>query len=151
MIQIRHAHLRDAAVIAEFNQAMAQETEDKQLPAETINAGVERMLADSTLGFYLVAQAPGNDNLAGCLGITTEWSDWRNGLFWWIQSVYVPPEFRGQGVFSALYKHVKGLATSDEEVCGIRLYAEKQNQQALRTYFRLGMIETEYRLLEELF
>ena len=149
MIKIREARPAEAAVIAEFNQAMALETENKQLEDQVILAGVTRMIQDPELGFYLVALV--DDDIAGCLAITTEWSDWRDGIFWWIQSVYVAQEFRGKGVFSRLYQRVKDLAKQDEGVCGIRLYAEKENERAIRTYRRLGMSVTDYRLLEELF
>jgi len=141
--------LADAECIANFNQAMALETEAKQLNATTILDGVRRQLADETLGFYLIAEA--NGNAIGCLGITFEWSDWRCGFFWWIQSVYVDPAFRGRGAFSLLYAKVKELTDSHKEVIGIRLYAEKDNTRAIRTYLRLGMEETAYRILEEEF
>ncbi|MBQ61465.1 MAG: GNAT family N-acetyltransferase [Gammaproteobacteria bacterium] len=149
MIEIREARPEEVPVIAEFNQAMALETENKHLDGKVILAGVTRMIQDRELGFYLVALI--EDDIAGCLGITTEWSDWRDGLFWWVQSVYVSPEFRGKGVFSKLYQRVKELAKRDKGICGIRLYAEKENERAIRTYRRLGMSVTDYRLLEELF
>ncbi len=149
MAEVRIAVLEDAGTIAGFNQQMAIETEDKQLDPGTILAGVERMINDQSLGFYLVACIEGE--VIGCLGITTEWSDWRNGLFWWIQSVYVAPDHRSRGAFSSLYEYVSTLAREEEDVCGIRLYAEKDNNQALRTYLRLGMIETQYRILEDEF
>ena len=149
MIKIRRANINDASTIAEFNQAMAIETEDKTLDPLIIGAGVRRMIDDRQLGFYLVACI--DEKIVGCLGITTEWSDWRNGLWWWIQSVYVAAEFRTQGVFTSLYETVRSKALDETDVCGIRLYAEKDNEQAIRTYLRLGMIETEYRLLEEEF
>lgn len=151
MIKIRKAELQDAIVIAEFNQAMALETENKQLDKDTIQAGVARMITDTDLGFYLVAlfnDGSGDDEIAGCLAITTEWSDWRNGLFWWIQSVYVAEPFRRKGIFSRMYQQVHDLAKKEENVCGIRLYAEKDNGSAIRTYLKLGMMETEYRILE---
>ena len=154
MIKIRKAELQDAIVIAEFNQAMALETENKQLEKDTIQAGVARMITDTDLGFYLVAlfnDGSGDDEIAGCLAITTEWSDWRNGLFWWIQSVYVAEPFRRKGIFSRMYQHVHDLAEKENDVCGIRLYVEKENESAIRTYLRLGMIETDYRILEEEF
>jgi GNAT superfamily N-acetyltransferase len=149
MAEVRIAVLEDAKTIAEFNQQMAIETEDKQLDSETILAGVQSMINDKSLGFYLVACI--DSKVVGCLGITTEWSDWRNGLFWWIQSVYVSTEYRSHGAFSSLYHYVSDLAKKQGNVCGIRLYAEKDNDRALRTYFKLGMVETEYRILEEEF
>lgn len=149
MIKIRKAEPQDAVIIARFNQAMALETESKQLDEVTIQSGVARMIMDSDLGFYLVALF--GEEIAGCLAITREWSDWRNGLFWWIQGVYVFPQFRSKGVFSSLYQYVSDLAKNEEDVCGIRLYADKENERAIRTYLKLGMVETDYRLLEEEF
>lgn len=142
----RRAAPADVAAIAAFNQAMAQETENKTLPTGTILAGVERMISDPSLGFYLVAEADGGP--VGCLGITFEWSDWRNGLFWWIQSVYIDPSYRRQGVFGGLYAHVTELAKNATDVCGIRLYVEHDNTNAQQTYLSLGMVETHYKLLE---
>ena len=89
--------------------------------------------------------------VVGCLAITYEWSDWRNGLFWWIQSVFVAPSQRTKGVFTGLYSHVKVLASSKPDVCGVRLYVEKENTTAQQTYKKLGMIETHYRIMEEEF
>ena len=140
----------DAEIIARFNQAMAEETENKILPWDTILTGVTTMLTDDSLGFYLVARDDSGD-VRGCLGITYEWSDWRNGLFWWIQSVYVDPSHRGTGVFTAMYKAIRDEAMADQRSCGIRLYVEKENERAYRTYLHLGMAETDYRLMEELF
>ena len=95
---------------------------------------------------HLVAEADGGP--VGCLGITFEWSDWRNGLFWWIQSVYIDPSYRRQGVFGGLYAHVTELAKNATDVCGIRLYVEHDNTNAQQTYLSLGMVETHYKLLE---
>lgn len=147
--QIRRGVVADAPIIAEFNQRMARETEDKILDTATITRGVTALLEDAQLGFYLVAVV--DDRVVGCLAITYEWSDWRNGLFWWIQSVYVDESYRGRGVFSSLYETVKQQAMAAENTCGIRLYVERDNLTAQKTYHRLGMIETEYRLLEEEF
>lgn len=154
------AQPEDIEVIADFNQAMALETENKMLDRPTLLSGVQAVFDRNDLGFYLVARNAGDASdgddggekkVAGCLLITTEWSDWRNGLFWWIQSVYVDPAFRGQGVFSALYAHVRQAARARPDICGLRLYVEKENERARRTYLRLGMIETNYRMLEEEF
>jgi len=150
-VNIRLATARDAEQIARFNQAMALETENKVLDWATISAGVERMVASPELGFYLVAEKPDETGISGCLGVTFEWSDWRNGLLWWIQSVYIAPDFRAQGVFSSMYQEVTELAQREPDVIGVRLYAEQGNQRALSTYFKLGMIETDYRLLEAMF
>jgi len=149
-LRVEQALPGDAETIARFNQAMALETEDKPLDWEKIYPGVQALLADERVGFYLVARTD-DENIVGCLAITYEWSDWRNGLFWWIQSVFVPGEHRGKGVFSAMYEHVRTHAKTDPRNCGIRLYVEKDNARAQRTYEKLGMIETEYRLMEEEF
>ncbi|MEX2489809.1 MAG: GNAT family N-acetyltransferase [Pseudomonadales bacterium] len=148
-IEVNFARPEDAAVIADFNQAMALETENKDLDHSTLLSGVTSVFENKDLGFYLVARVAGA--VVGCLLVTTEWSDWRNGMFWWIQSVYVAPGSRGKGVFSALYSHVSHEARSRSDVCGLRLYVEKENERARRTYLRLGMTETDYRLLEEEF
>ena len=149
-MNVRPANLRDAEQVARFNQAMALETENKELLWDTIYAGVQRMVASPELGFYLVSGAADADVISGCLGVTFEWSDWRNGLFWWIQSVYVDPTCRGQGVFSTMYDRVIQMAEAERDVIGVRLYAERENHRALSTYFKLGMLETDYRLLEAL-
>lgn len=145
---IRKAELRDADAIARFNSAMALETEGKALLPERVNAGVLRLLNDPSLGFYVVAEQAGS--VVGCLMITNEWSDWRNGLFWWIQSVYIVPAARRQGVYRALYDFVRDMARADPGICGFRLYVEKENTAAQRTYSSLGMAPTDYRVYEEL-
>ena len=109
---IRQGELGDLQVLVEFNRALIYETENKQLPINDINAGVETLLKNPTLGFYLLAQK--NNQVVGSLMVTTEWSDWRNGLYWWIQSVYVHPHFRHQGVFKALYQAVTATNIATE-------------------------------------
>jgi len=146
--RIRKGEPRDAATIAAFNAAMALETERKRLIPERIEAGVRRLIDSPSLGFYLVAEHEGR--VIACLMITNEWSDWRNGLFWWIQSVYVDKHFRRQGVYRRLYEHVRLLAESDDGVCGFRLYVEKDNAVAHATYASLGMAPTVYQIYEEL-
>lgn len=145
-LSVRRATPADTSVLARFNTLMALETEHKRLDEPVVTAGVRRLLETPDLGFYLVAEH--EQVIAGALAITFEWSDWRNGLFWWIQSVYVMPAFRQQGVFRTLYNEVSRQARSAENVCGIRLYVEKDNLNAQQTYLRLGMAETDYRLYE---
>jgi ribosomal protein S18 acetylase RimI-like enzyme len=147
-ISIRKAEPRDAATLAGFNSAMAMETEGKALIPERVAAGVLRLLNDPSLGFYLVAQR--GDEVIGCLMITNEWSDWRNGLFWWIQSVYIEPGSRRQGVYRRLYDFVRELAGADPGICGFRLTVEKDNAAAQKTYRSLGMAPTDYLVYEEL-
>lgn len=146
---IRNATPEDAATIASFNQRMAVETENKTLADDVIRAGVDRVLGDSSHGTYYIARDEAR--IVGQLMITLEWSDWRNGWFWWIQSVYVVPEARKHGVFRALYAHVKELARQRGDVCGIRLYVEKENARAQSTYLSLGMDMTHYLLMEDVF
>ena len=145
---IRKATPADRDSIVAFNQAMAHETENKTLPEDKIVPGVSRVLNDENLGFYLVAEV---DNIiVGSLMVTYEWSDWRNGTFFWVQSVYVLPEHRRTGVYSALYKQVIALADQREDVCGYRLYVEKENEIAQKTYESLGMQETHYLMYENI-
>lgn len=145
---IRQAEAKDAQAIAEFNRLMAFETEHKKLIPEVILAGVDTMIANSSHGFYLVAET--DNEIAGSLMVTTEWSDWRNGVVWWVQSVYVREEYRRQGMYRALYEAVKAQASEDTSVCGFRLYVEKDNVNAQKTYEALGMEETDYLMYEEL-
>ena len=145
-MKVRIAETKDIDAIARFNQRMAQETENKNLDEQKIKSGVARLVESDQDGFYLVVEE--NQVLLACLGITFEWSDWRNGQFWWIQSVYVDAGNRRRGLFSALYEHVSQMAKREADVCGIRLYVEKENVDAQRTYQSLGMTETHYRVME---
>ena len=147
-IHIRRGELTDARLIAGFNEKMARETEAMTLDPEVISAGVLEMIRNEDMGFYLVAES--GDRIVGSLMVTTEWSDWRNGVFWWIQSVYVIEEFRRQGVYNQLYCRVKEMGSEAGNVCGYRLYVEKENSIAQSTYQRLGMSGTCYDMYEEL-
>jgi ribosomal protein S18 acetylase RimI-like enzyme len=146
-VVVRLATQGDAESLVDFNCSMAMETESKALVPEVVASGVNGLLSNRGLGFYLVAESGGA--VAGSLMVTTEWSDWRNGVFWWIQSVYVLPKHRRQGIYRRLYEHVKALAAGDQKVCGFRLYVEKENRAAQKTYASLGMTETDYRMYEE--
>ncbi len=145
---LRRGQIADASVIAEFNQAMALETEDKTLNPAVVQAGVLAVLNEPRRGFYLVAERAGE--LIGGLMITFEWSDWRNADFWWIQSVYVRPVARRQGVYRALYRDIERQARS-AGACGLRLYVENDNRAAMSTYSRLGMTDAHYRVMERNF
>jgi ribosomal protein S18 acetylase RimI-like enzyme len=146
-MRIRLATSADAAVLVEFNAAMALETEGKNLLPEVIGAGVRGLLDNPVAGFYVLAET---ERVLAALMITKEWSDWRNGSFWWIQSVYVHPQFRRRGIYKRLYRHVQELAAQDPKVCGFRLYVERENGHAQATYRSLGMTETRYLVFEEL-
>ncbi len=145
-IHIRQAAPADAGFIVESNIAMAQETEGMALDESVVRPGVATVLADASLGFYLVAEVEGRP--AGQLMVTYEWSDWRNGLFWWIQSVYVRPEHRRRGVYRALHRHVAAAAQAGGGVCGIRLYVEQDNTTAQQVYESLAMYRTRYQMYE---
>ncbi len=147
MIIIRYANQDDATTIVNFNSAMAIETENKQLDSNTVNKGVNEILNNSDNGFYLIAES--NSVPVGQLMLTKEWSDWRNGEFWWIQSVYVHPDNRGKGIYKQLYNEVTKLAKTEKNVCGIRLYVDKANTIAQQVYAKSGMEESKYLLFEE--
>ncbi|MCP4155644.1 MAG: GNAT family N-acetyltransferase [bacterium] len=145
-IKIRKAVLRDAATIAAYNTKMAMETEKKELDADTISRGVKAIIKDPHKGFYLVAEKGGE--IVGQTMVTYEWSDWRNKNFMWIQSVYIPENCRRQGIFSSLFLYLKQLAASKKNIAGIRLYVEKNNENAKETYRCLGMYDPGYDMLE---
>jgi len=146
-ILIRQAKPDDLETIVEYNRAMALETEDKVLDDAKSLAGVQTALGDPNRCHYFLAELSGK--VVGQTMITFEWSDWRNGWFWWIQSVYVQPDARRRGVFSALYNHIRELAKKQTDVCGIRLYVFHTNDRAQQTYRRLGMSHGDYVLCEE--
>ena len=143
--------MSDTDVIADFNSRMALETEQRRLNAERLRKGVAALLLDSAKGVYFLAEAEnetGKRTIAGQLMLTYEWSDWRNGNFWWIQSVYVPKEFRGKRVFKTLFQHVASLAKARRDVCGLRLYMDAHNHGARQTYDRIGFHRTNYEMFE---
>ena len=143
---IRRATPDDLEAIVRHNTAMALETEDRVLDPDTLREGVSRLLSDDIRGFYLVAASAGE--IVGQLMVTFEWSDWRNAYFWWIQSVYVAPEFRREGVYRLLESSVKSQALQKGDVCGIRLYVDRDNLVAQRVYTNLGMNHARYDLFE---
>lgn len=145
-LNIRQAGVEDGEVITRFNAAMALESEGISLRRDTLRAGVDAALADEAKAFYLLAEADGNP--VGQLMVTTEWSDWRNGWIWWIQSVYVKPESRRQGVYRRLYQRLTEMAESRGDIRGMRLYVMRDNWPAKRTYEALGMTHSHYDLYE---
>tara|TARA_B100001123_G_C15193999_1_gene980614 strand:+ start:778 stop:1233 length:456 start_codon:yes stop_codon:yes gene_type:complete len=142
----RKGTLADTETIVQFQKNMALETEGKTLQEFAIKSGVTEVIKDTQKGTYLVAEYEGH--IIGSLLITYEWSDWRNGWFWWIQSVYVKSEWRRKGVYSHLYDEVKKLSSGVKNICGIRLYVEKENIIAQTVYKKLGMHNTKYLLYE---
>ena len=148
-IRIRLAVPGDWAVIADFNSRLAMETEGKKLDGPTISAGVQTLLANPQHGRYFVACV--GDRIVGQLMHTREWSDWRNGEIWWLQSVYVNAEHRRAGVFRALFRHLERLAESTPNVIGLRLYAEEHNSKAFEAYRSLGLAHAGYVVMERFF
>lgn len=145
-IRIRAADDLDHGFLVDSNVAMALETEQLHLDRERLAEGVAGILGDPSRGFYLIAEQ--RHGRVGCALVTGEASDWRNGLWWWLQSVYVRPEARRQGVFRALYRHVQDLAEARPDIIGLRLYVDADNEGAQATYARLGMARARYRMFE---
>ncbi|MDP2498459.1 MAG: GNAT family N-acetyltransferase [Candidatus Palauibacterales bacterium] len=145
--EIREAGIGDLETIVRFNREMARETEGRELDASTLRAGVNALLSDPARGRYYLAEEDGR--VLGQLLVTTEWSDWRNGEIWWIQSVYVAPDHRRRGVYSALHRHVRERARSLGAV-GLRLYVDRENREARRSYEELGMERARYAMYEEI-
>jgi len=145
---IRKGMREDITLIAQYNVAMAHETENLTIELALLKKGVEAVINDDSHGYYLLAET--EKVVVGCMMITYEWSDWRSGQFWWIQSVYVHPAHRRKGIFKALYEKVKTLAEKENTCVGLRLYVESENTQAKKTYEKLGMKKTHYHLYEKM-
>jgi ribosomal protein S18 acetylase RimI-like enzyme len=143
---VRPARPEDAPAIAGFQVLMARETEGLELDPETVRLGVGAVFTDPTRGEYTVAEVDGR--IIGCLLVTFEWSDWRNGTVLWIQSLYVIAEMRGRGVYRALWEHLQARVQGSPGLRGIRLYVDKRNTAAQRVYERLGMTREHYELFE---
>lgn len=145
-VNYRPAVPTDAPAIVEFQIAMARETEELELDRQICSRGVNAVFESSARGQYLVCEKEGK--VVGSTMITYEWSDWRNGVVWWIQSVYVAPEMRGQGVYAGLYRFIQELTQADEKIKGIRLYVDKRNTNAQQVYAKLGMNGEHYQVFE---
>jgi ribosomal protein S18 acetylase RimI-like enzyme len=159
-LTIRAARPSDADVIAEFNRRLASESEGRELDPDTLARGVRALLSDPSHGQYWIAESTSPEGAAGsdgdrgraCVGqclVTTEWSDWTNGRYWWFQSVYVVPEWRGRRVFRALWDHVESSAREVGDVASLRLYVERDNASARAVYEKLGMEQTGYLVYEK--
>lgn len=145
-VVVRQATIHDLETIVEYNAQMALETENLHLDRHRLTEGVRAVFLNPSHGTYFVAEIDGR--VVGQLLVTYEWSDWRNGVFWWIQSVYVDPQYRRKGVFTTLYRFVESRAKNDSTVCGLRLYVEHNNTRAQSTYKALGMSMTHYKVME---
>ena len=146
MTEVRKAKQEDIPQIIKFQQQMAQETEDLTLVDQKIKKGVEAVFNDPEKGFYIVATS--NSSVVASMLITSEWSDWRNGYFLWIQSLYVIPTFRKQGVFRNMYQYIKQTVVETANYLGLRLYVEENNNTAIDVYMNVGMKGCHYKMFE---
>jgi len=149
-LQIRRARPSDRIIVAEFNRRLALESESKRLDAAVLEAGVASALADPDRLCYWLAELGEPAEVLGQAAISREWSDWRNGWIWWLQSVFVVESHRGRGVFGALFRQIRDEARGRRDVIGLRLYVEDSNEPAVRTYRALGMQPGRYPLYQEL-
>lgn len=151
-VSVRPALKQDLDILVKFNAALAWETEQRRLDPSRLRSGVESLLLDPQKGWYAVAElvdSSGAGSVVGQLLVTFEWSDWRNGNFWWLQSVYVHPDFRRKGIFRRLHAFVKEEAKRQKErICGFRLYVDRENRNAHRTYDKFGFQGTLYHMYE---
>jgi GNAT superfamily N-acetyltransferase len=150
ILRIREARPADRPTLVDFNEWLARETEGKALDRSILGAGVDAALADPDRLRYWVAEPDPAGPVVGQAAITREWSDWRNGWLWWFQSVYVLPDYRGHGVFRALYRHIREMALASPDAIGLRLYVEEENHRAQATYRALGMQAGGYHVFEEI-
>ena len=149
-VTIRLAGPEDVTTLVSFSAAMALETEDRYLDKDRLYDGTMALLESPSRGFFMVAELKLGDIrlLLGQLMITYEWSDWRNGVFWWIQSVYVDPAYRRQNVFRQMHQAVMARAKTSPHVCGVRLYVEESNHVAQAVYQRVGLTASSYAIFE---
>jgi ribosomal protein S18 acetylase RimI-like enzyme len=139
---IRNASPADIETIAQFQVEMALETENLKLDLTVLRKGVKAVIDDESKGSYYACEV--NGQIVASLLITYEWSDWRNALVYWLQSVYVVKEYRRQGIFNQMYEFIKSLVINDPGVAGIRLYVDKSNTRALNVYEKSGMNGNHY-------
>jgi len=145
-VSVREASANEQEIIAAFQLEMAAETENIILDKNTINRGVQAVFDDPGKGRYYVATH--ENEVVACMLTTYEWSDWRNGTFIWLQSVYVLPEWRGKGVFRSLYAHIESMVLASTAMKGIRLYVFHTNKKAQDVYKAIGMEDQHYRMFE---
>jgi ribosomal protein S18 acetylase RimI-like enzyme len=150
-LNIRRAGPEDVATIASFSAAMAHETEGRRLDLDRLHLGTIALIEAPARGFFMVAELEQADDrrLLGQLMVTYEWSDWRNGVFWWIQSVYVDPAWRRNGVYRRLHDTVVEMGKADQKMCGIRLYVARDNRAAQTVYRRVGLTRSMYDVYED--
>lgn len=145
-VAIRQATVADVEIVVEYNARLAEETERTQLDRQRLRRGVTAILSDSAKGLYFLAEVDGQ--AVGQISVTYEWSDWRNGNFWWLQSVYIAEASRGSGVLKCLFNHLISLSEVNSSICGLRLYVDKENDPARAVYSRLGFESAHYDMME---
>lgn len=146
MITIQKAVIENLEVLIDFQQRLALESESIRLNAETLRKGIMAMFADPAKGIYYVVEEEGQ--VIGCHMITYEWSDWRNGMVWWLQSVYVTETHRKKGIFKMMYDNLINIIKKDPQLIGLRLYVDKSNERALQVYQAMGMDGSHYTVYE---
>ncbi|HYG04417.1 MAG TPA: GNAT family N-acetyltransferase [Chryseosolibacter sp.] len=148
MITIRKATVEDISTLVDFQVRLALETENLQLDVKILTKGIQSLLSDPSKGFYNIAVD--NNHIVGCHMITYEWSDWRNGMIWWLQSVYVVDAYRKKGVFKLMFEHISQQA-KNSGIAGLRLYVDKTNTRAQKVYESMGMNGEHYSVYELMF
>jgi len=148
---VRPARMEDVDMLVTFSAAMALETEGRRLDMDRLRRGTQRVFDSPTRGFYVVAELPqeSSPGVIGQLLVTYEWSDWRDATFWWIQSLYVHPDWRRRGVYRRMHEYIRQQARSRSDVCGLRLYVEAGNTGAQAAYRQTGLFPSSYRIIEE--
>ena len=150
-VEVRLASPGDLDALVNFSAAMAMETEARRLDHDRLRHGVLAVLESTEHGFYVVSERHdlNSHQVIGQLLITYEWSDWRNATFWWIQSVYVHPAWRRQGVYRLMHQYIVNMARARQDVCGVRLYVEEHNEKAQQVYRQVGLMPAGYLVFEE--
>jgi len=146
MISIREAKEKDISILIDFQQRLANESEGVKLDGTILHAGLQAMFDDPAKGIYYVVED--GEEIIGCHLITYEWSDWRNGLIWWLQSVYVKESHRKKGIFKMMYDNILRIIKADSNLIGLRLYVDKTNARAIKVYESMGMDGSHYTVFE---
>jgi len=145
-IFVREANVSDIPTLVNYNRALAYETENIALDEKILRLGIEKVLELEDCQ-YFVAEL--NGKIVGQSMITSEWSDWRNGVMWWMQSVYVDPSHRQRGVFQSILKYIEALVEKHQEVKGLRLYVKQDNKVGISAYESLGIKNSGYVIHEK--
>jgi RimJ/RimL family protein N-acetyltransferase len=148
MLTIQKANRTHLDALVEFQQGLASETENLSLDNDTLRKGLSTLFDDPSKGVYFVVLD--GDTPVGCHLITYEWSEWRNGMVWWMQSVYITKAYRQQGVFRMMFDNIMRIIDETPGLLGLRLYVDKSNEKAMRVYESLGMDGSHYTVYEKM-